>query len=238
MKKFLMLVVVLIAVGTGYVYVNSGAIVKSFIEAQGSAATGVRVSVESVELNVLNGEATLRGLRVGNPEGFSAAAALSVDVISVGLDANTISKDVMRLTKIYVENPVLIYETVDGVSNFHVIRQSAQSANPPSSNDEAEVQKFIVDLIEFTSGTLNAVGVSPSGEELNTALPGFSIKDMGKAEGGLPAATIASRIAVAITTRVIEAVLVGALFDGLGDPLGDMPDIITDTLFGASKAQD
>lgn len=122
MKKFLFLIVVVIAVGAGYLYLNSGAIVKNLIESQGSKATGVRVTIDAVELDILNGEATIRGLRIGNPEGFSDRAALAVDVISVGLDPNTVRKDVMTITKIYVENPVLNYESVDGTTNFDVIK--------------------------------------------------------------------------------------------------------------------
>lgn len=238
MKKFLMFVVVLIAVGAGYLYLNSSAIVKNLIEAQGSAATGVTVSIDSVELDILNGEATIRGLRVGNPEGFSDRNALSVDVISVGLDANTVSKDVMTITKIYVENPVLTYESVDGVSNFDVIKQNAQSGSSTSSSDEEDGQKFIVNLIEFTTGKINAVGMSPTGEELNATMPGFKIKDVGKAEGGVPAATIASRIAVAVTSRVIEAVVAGALFDIVGDTLGTVTGGLTDKLPGFGNKDD
>lgn len=238
MKKFLMFVVVLIAVGAGYLYLNSSAIVKSLIETQGSAATGVTVTIDSVELDILNGEATIRGLRVGNPEGFSDAAALAVDVISVGLDANTVSKDVMTITKIYVENPVLTYESVDGTSNFDVIKQNAQSGSSASSDDEQDTQKFIVNLIEFTSGKINAVGLSPTGEELNATMPGFKIKDVGKAEGGISAAAISSRIAVAVTSRVIEAVVAGALFDIVGDTLGTVTGGIRDKLPGFGKKED
>lgn len=238
MKKFLMLVVVLIAVGAGYLYLNSGLMVKYLIEKVGSDATGVTVSVESVELDVLKGEATLRGLKIGNPEGFSAAHALSVDVVSIGLDANTVRKEVMTITKIYVENPVLTYQSVDGVSNFDVIRQNAQAGTSRSKAEAEDAQKFIVNLIEFTSGKINAVGLSPTGEELNATMPGFKIKDVGKAEGGVSAATIASRIAVAVTSRVIEAVVAGALFDIVGDTLGTVTGGLTDKLPGFGKKDD
>ncbi len=226
MKRFLFLIVVVIAVGAGYLYLNSGEVARRFIENKGSEATGVSVTIKAVELDILNGEATIRGLRIGNPEGFSDRAALSVDVVSVMLDANTVRKDVMTITRIYVQNPVLTYESVDGTSNFDVIRQNAESGGSGSAADSEDVQKFIVRLVEFTSGRINAVGLSPTGEELNAVMPGFKLRNIGKAEGGVPADVIASRIAVAVTAAVIEAVIAGALFDIVGDTIGGVTDII------------
>lgn len=226
MKKFLFLIVVVIAVGAGYLYLNSGAIVKNLIESQGSKATGVTVSIDTVELDILNGEATIRGLRIGNPEGFSDRAALAVDVISVGLDPNTVRKDVMTITKIYVENPVLNYESVDGTTNFDVIRQNARSGGDGTAGNSEDAQKFIVKLVQFTDGQINAIGLSPTGDELNAVMPGFRIRNIGKAEGGVTADVIARRITVAVTAQVIEAIVAGALFDIVGDTVGTVTDII------------
>ncbi len=226
MKKFLMLAVVLIAVGAAYLYLNSGALMKAFIEKQGSAATGVSVSIDSVEPDLLNGVVTLRGLRIGNPQGFSDGHALVVDVISVGLDANSVAKEVMIITKIYVENPVLTYESVDGVSNFDVIRQKAQTGGGDAVPENDKAQKFIVRLVQFTDGEIKATGLSPTGDALNATMPGFKIENIGKADGGIPASEVASQISVAVTTRVIEAVVAGALFDVVGDTVEGITDMI------------
>lgn len=225
-KKFLMLAVVLIAAGAAYLYLNSGALMKTFIEKQGSAATGVSVSIGSVEPDLLNGVVTIRGLRIGNPQGFSDGHALSVDVISVGLDANSVGKEVMTITRIYVENPVLTYESLNGVSNFDIIRQNAQSGGGSATPEDDKAQKFIVKLVEFTDGEIIATGLSPTGDALNATMPGFKVKNIGKAEGGVRASEVASQITVAVTTRIIEAVVAGALFDVVGDTVEGITDMI------------
>ena len=219
-KRVLILIVVLIAVGAGYLYVNSGLMVKYYIEQNGSAATGVQVSVESVELNILNGQATLYGLRVANPEGFSDAAAFSAGVIAVNLDANTVSEKVMTITGVRVVSPVFVYESVDGVSNYDIIGQNAQSGTGAPARDNEKAQKFIVDLIAFSNGQIKGIGLSGAAEERVAVLPGFTITDLGKAEGGVGAATIASRLADVVTAWVVEAVVVGEVFGGF-DPTPD-----------------
>ena len=70
-------VVVIIGVGYGAYYLlsNLDSIVKSAIEQYGSEITGTRVRVGSVKITLTEGRGTIRGLRVGNPSGFSSNGA-------------------------------------------------------------------------------------------------------------------------------------------------------------------
>lgn len=233
-KRILILIVVLIAVGAGYLYVNSGLMVKYYIEQNGSAATGVLVSVESVELDILNGQATLYGFRVANPEGFSDEAAFSADTIAVDLDANTVSEKVMTITSVRVDNPVFVYESVDGVSNYDIIGQNAQSGIDAPAREDEKAQKFIVELIEFSDGQIKGIGLLPAGQENSAVLPGFAVTDLGKAEGGVGAATIASRLADVVTARVVTAVVAGEVFGVFDRALGGLKGVLT----GGSEPED
>src|SRR5262245_24810509 len=88
-KKLGLAVLVLVIILGGafyYFYSNAGAIIKSAIEHYGSEATRTAVHVSSVNLALSTGEGSLSGLRVANPEGYSAGDALALGKISVTVD--------------------------------------------------------------------------------------------------------------------------------------------------------
>lgn len=232
MKKFLLFILfllVLAAAGLGYIYMNLGGFAKTAIEEGGSQVTGVSVTVSGVDLDLREGRATLRGLRVGNPDGFSDRDALFVEEISVTLDLTRISSDLVVIKEIFVDKPIITYEKSGGTTNLDVIKEAAEgpSSGAGSSGGSSEGgPKFIVSLVRFTNGEIHALGLSPVNDELSAVLPGFEIKDIGKSEGGVGADVVGGKIAVAITGRVIEAVLADALSDVVADPVEGLTDKI------------
>ncbi len=86
MKKLVISVVgLLIVVTAGLVFVwsNLDGIVKDAIQTYGSEATKTQVSVEDVTLKLESGYASIRGLNVGNPSGFSDPNIFELGEISV-----------------------------------------------------------------------------------------------------------------------------------------------------------
>jgi uncharacterized protein YxeA len=87
-KTLISLVVVLIlVVGAGFFYIDS--IVKSGIEVVGSEVLGTRVTVASVSISPLSGNGTIRGLTIGNPEGYTSENIMQLGEVSVALNLGT-----------------------------------------------------------------------------------------------------------------------------------------------------
>ncbi|MBT7779894.1 MAG: hypothetical protein HN718_15370 [Rhodospirillales bacterium] len=81
MKKIVIgLCVVVVAVAGGMFFLSQNApkIIKAVIEDQGSAVTQVSVSVSNVDLSLTDLKAGIRGLVVGNPDGFKTPQAISL----------------------------------------------------------------------------------------------------------------------------------------------------------------
>ena len=74
MKKALLALLVIGVVGIGYgayrLTASLDSIVKAAIEEHGSKATGTRVEVAGVHIELKEGSATVTGLVVTNPDGF------------------------------------------------------------------------------------------------------------------------------------------------------------------------
>lgn len=138
MKKVLagLLILVVIFVGGVFLLVsNLDNIVKNVIETAGTNAIGSEVLVGEVELDLLNGIATIRNFSVANPQGFSDQLMIQFDELSIAIDIDSLSGPVTRIDSIIARNPYVLYEIQDGTSNLDAV--SARFADDESSADEA-----------------------------------------------------------------------------------------------------
>ena len=76
--------------------------IKTVVETIGPELTGSEVTLSSVDLSLTDAKGSFSGLRVGNPQGFAAADAFKLGLISFAMDAehladNTIVIDSLRI---------------------------------------------------------------------------------------------------------------------------------------------
>ncbi len=154
LKVFLgIFVVLLLLVGGGlyYVFTNLDAIVERGIETAGSSAAGTAVEVDSVDVDLLAGSATIHGFTLANPSGYSDAPMLSFDELGVVIDIASMSRDsgTISITSITSRNPHLLYETHGGVSNLDVVRERLASApaEPEPQGPGQELQLKIGSIV-------------------------------------------------------------------------------------------
>ncbi|TNE36601.1 MAG: hypothetical protein EP347_10695, partial [Alphaproteobacteria bacterium] len=74
--------VVLIAAGVFFLTSNLDGLVKNLVEKYGSEATGTKVALGSVAIDLTGGAVTLGELSVANPAGFESSHAFKMKNIS------------------------------------------------------------------------------------------------------------------------------------------------------------
>ena len=79
----LVVLIVVVVMGVG-LFLDS--IVKKGMETVGPKITQVSIKVDAVNLSLLNGSARVKGLVVGNPEGYKTPQAISVGSAAVGVN--------------------------------------------------------------------------------------------------------------------------------------------------------
>lgn len=233
MKKLaaiLLMVLALAAAALFWLRGNLDGLVKDAIEKQGSAMTGVSVSLQSVELRTTDGQGLLRGLSIGNPKGFKTPHALKVGQIEMAIDIASVTKDVVVIKKIAIEAPDVIYEKGDGMTNFDAIQKHIADTLGASEKTEGG-KKLIVE--EFTIRNAKAQASAPflDGKTVSVSLPDITLRDIGKAKGGVPPGEVGQEIAKALKARLTAAVS----FDNLAKSTGQALDKAGSAIKGLFK---
>src|ERR1043165_4905320 len=85
--------------------------VKRGVETVGSMLTKVEVKLDSVNLSLLSGSGKLKGLVLGNPEGFKTPSAIQVGTARVELQPGSVFANKVVIKSILVQAPQITFET-------------------------------------------------------------------------------------------------------------------------------
>ncbi len=216
MSKFVwaaaLVLVVIIAGGSWWLYRSLDQVVASAIRTYGPDITGVSVKLASVNIAPVDGMAALRGLELGNPTGFKTSRALAVDSISMQLDVASVTKDVVRIKEIVIDQANVTYEYASGGSNLDVIQRHveayiAEKTGGASTKKDASTQKKIIIEHLYVTGTRAGVSADMlQGKTMTLVLPDIHLTDIGKKSGGVTPAEATRQVVSAISQSATKAV--------------------------------
>ena len=89
-------------------------LVASAIRTFGPEITGVSIRLDGVTIAPMDGRAALHGLVVSNPAGFPTDHVLSLGKISMTLDLDSLTKDVIVIQQISIVKPEVSYDLGPG----------------------------------------------------------------------------------------------------------------------------
>lgn len=202
-----LVVVVAIAAAVYYFLASVDEIVARAIESNGSAVTGTTVSVSGVSISLRDAKGSIRGLRIGNPRGFSGDA-VSFRHITIGIDpASLVAREPIVLTEVRVADPsVNLVLDSSGRSNLQALQANikgsdgsgqASSSGPPV---RIGIRRFEVAGTKL-SADVSAVG----GKNYETNLSPVNRSNIGGSAGASPA-EIAKVIVGAFVEATVAAV--------------------------------
>ncbi len=215
MKKMALgaVLVLVITFGFGVYYVLSGldGMVKTAIETYGSQATQTAVQVGSVQIVLKDGSGAIRGLTVGNPQGFTAPQAFSLGEITTQIDLKSLSEEVTVIEHITVHAPEIFFELNEGgKNNLGELKQklsssaSETSASSSASKSSDAESKIIIRKLLFTDGNIQA-RVVPLDKNYELKLPKIEMNNLGGKNGATPA-QIADQVLKVLTDRALAEV--------------------------------
>jgi len=124
-KKAIFAVILLVLVLAGVIMkigANLDVIAADMVEEVGTDVLRTRVGVSSVSIDLKQGKATINGLTVANPPGYSSANLLEVDVIEVDLALNSLPSTAFRVQAVNILAPMVVYEgDATGNSNIQTV---------------------------------------------------------------------------------------------------------------------
>lgn len=267
MKKTLLIggggIVVIIIVAVVGVFLFSGDIIKAAVEDMGPKLTKSEVKLAKVDLSLTSGQASLSGLKIGNPSGFKTSHAFKLDNISLKLDTGSLGSDTIVINEILINAPDIIAEfnkfsfnplkagaSVEEslkTSNFIAIQNNvdafvkantgggSSSGSTAKSGDGGAEKKLIVEKFRMTGVKVRAV--AHEGLKLDTSLPPFSISldNIGKKEKGLSPDELAAVLISKVRAQVTDA-MTKDLIKSATEMFGKLSGSLKDAAGGAMKS--
>jgi hypothetical protein len=223
------LVVLVVAGAMIFLVSNLDGLVKKAIETVGSEVTGTKVAVAEVKISLTEGKGSIKGLSVGNPQGFKTDSAFKLGEISLAIDTGSITKDPVVIKEILVGAPEVTYEMAAGGSNVDAIQKNVAAFTAksgggsggqakPAEKDSKAGPKLVIDRLAVSGGKVNLATPIP-GAQASGKLGDITLTGIGRDKGGASAAQVAQQFLDALTKSAIKSASsmgVGAALEGIG----------------------
>src|SRR2546427_3563945 len=119
-------VLVLLGAVTAHLFLDGA--IKRGVETIGSKLTKVDVKLDAVSLSLLSGSGKIKGLVVGNPEGFKMPSAINVGTASLALKPGSLLSDKVLIQSINVQAPEVTFETDLHANNLSKLLANVEAA--------------------------------------------------------------------------------------------------------------
>ncbi len=207
----ILLVLLVVAVGVSIYFL--GSIVKKGVETVGPQITKTEIKLDSATLSLLSGSGKLKGLLVGNPEGFKTESAIKVGAVSIGIVARSVFSDKVRVTQVNVQAPVITFEGGLKGNNLSKLLDNVQAASGGSdkpkatSSDKSASKKLQVDDFLISGGKINlSIDAGPlGGKSATVPLPEIHLTNLGTGPDGITAADLTAKVLKELLQAAIPA---------------------------------
>ncbi|NJB68899.1 hypothetical protein GGQ74_002572 [Desulfobaculum xiamenense] len=216
--------VVLAAVVAGVFVVNP--LVRKGAEHFGPQFLGAEVRLARSDLSLLRGQGELRGLFVGNPQGFTTPGAFSADAVRVQFDTRTLLDRTVVVRAVVVESPIITYEVTGRVSNLQTLVDNVtRSAGAGSGGDGGSGagsggdgaaeggRRVVIENLVIRGGRVNFAVSGFGGEFASVPLGDIHLRNIGGDDSTM--ADAVREVLVAVNAGVADKVP-DAVRDGAG----------------------
>lgn len=214
-------------------------LIKKGVETVGPSLTQTTLRLDRVSLSVLSGSASLKGLVVGNPQGYKAATALEADQISIKLAPTSVLSDKVIIHSLRVDAAKINVEGSPTDNNLTRIMANVQAAVPASQTSQTKEasagKKLQVDDLVISNAKVNLTFPLLGGKSTTVALPEIHLTQLGQGPEGITAAALVQRIMTEVTGNVTSVATVA--LKGLGGVVTDtVKDLGKGAVEGVEKA--
>jgi len=241
MKKFVirlfivLLVLILLAV-LGVHFFLDGAIKKGF-NTVGPKITKVDTRIDAVSLSIMSGSGKMKGLFIGNPEGYKSPSAIQVGSSTFAVQPGSLLSPKVVVKSVRIEAPELNLEGgLKGINLKKLLSNIEETTGSSSTNEPSKEpkepaakagKKLEVDEFVITGTKLHVtVDVPGVGQKSATVpVPDINLPPLGKDDEGVTVAEVSSvalkallKASIETGEKAIEDLMKGGQF--LGKDLG------------------
>ena len=240
-KKILLITGAVILILVVVLMLSLGSIIKSAVNTAGPKLAGVPVHLDGVSVNPLTGLVSIKGLIIGNPQGFNTPSAMELGEFKLDIAMASLFSDTIVIKQILINEPQITYEKSLRSSNLSTLQANLAPKGPAAPETVAApekkkgaAKKVIIEDFQLNGAKVNMTITALGGKKMTLPLPDIHIKDIGKKSGGASPAEVISQVFSSITKAVTEAAT--AAVDLGGKALKDVGGVATDAAKGATDA--
>jgi uncharacterized protein involved in outer membrane biogenesis len=252
LKKILLITGSVILVLLVALMLSLGQIIKTAVNAAGPKLAGVPVHLDGAVVNPLTGMVRIKGLVIGNPEGFKTPSAMELNDFKLKIKLSSMFSDAIVIEQILIDAPQITYEKSLRSSNLSALQANLASKETAAPKAEASpekkkgaAKKVIIDDFQLNGAKVSVSITALGGNKVTLPLPPIHLQNIGRSSGGANPAEVISEVFSSISKAVLQTVsaagdLAGKALKGVGDTAGsalkDAGGVATDAAKGATDA--
>ncbi|MBL7032075.1 MAG: AsmA family protein [Nitrospira sp.] len=174
-------------------YFSFNSIVKNGVEAIGPKVLGADVVLEQVNISLLSGKGQLKGIMVGNPEGFQTESAFKLGEVKVAVDVFSVLSNKIVIDEIVIDSPEITYETSGGKNNIEALLENINDFVGTSKDSTAESKenasqesgkKVQINDFILSNAKVNLSATLLQGKKITVPMADIHLEDIGKDDEG------------------------------------------------------
>lgn len=198
MKKLLYLLLALIlipVIALVVVYIYRAELVKYAVNKYVPEMVGIPLNISGVVIEPKTGHFEIKGLNLGNPDGFAKDSLIKLGKIAVDVDMKSLLTDKIVVKSVDIDKPVINFEmkslTSNNINTFIKNMNERLAAEEEEKEEKIEeakekgeaapVKSFVLDLVNVTSGNVEAaVDVAGKAGSIAVPLPKITLNKVGE----------------------------------------------------------
>ncbi len=191
MKRLIkyVLITILLLIVTFFIVLNLvlDKIIHAGVETIGPKLTRSEIRLDEVNISLLNGSGALKGLFIGNPEGFKSDKAFFLGEIEIDIAPLSLFSERVLIEKIYIREPQIVFESSAKGNNLNQLLNNINEWVTLSEGEEDEE---------------GSVEINIPGKTKTISVPKIEFHDMGKESGGITSDELVKEILGEVTFNV------------------------------------
>lgn len=182
-------------------------LIKAAIEKTSPVVAKVETKLDRADVSILSGKGTLKGLVVGNPDGFKTPYCLKASEITLAVNPGSLMSDKVVIRQIRLISPEIAFEGGLKENNLTKIHDNVLaftggfSTNASDPSKKLQVDEFVVSGAKVTATTFLA-----GGQPVVLNLPDIRLTGLGTGPEGITAGNLMAVLLNEISSQTMAAI--------------------------------
>jgi hypothetical protein len=201
----------ILVIGGGLLSYNSvTSLSRHAVERLATKQLGVKVSVDSLDIDPESESVLIEGLTINNPKGYKKGPAITIATIDI--DARSLKRELLAFEDISVTGMNMRVEVDKAGTNLSTLRDQVAEHVAKQKPAKFKLVRVVIDHIVFTGTRVEPAMVRDAiARDLSpTVLPEIHLRGIGEVEQGIPAQQAVTQV----LTYVINVALRAAADEG------------------------